>query len=147
MAGTNFDQLIVAGTATLAGNINVCSINGFMPAVGDRFEIMKFASMTGHVTFNGLDIANGIYLQPIFTSTNIVLVATNVPLNASPRLHIARNGAAEWVWWPLGYGEFHLESTTDLNPPVAWSSVTLTETNRSIYDPSESIKFFRMRQP
>jgi len=36
---------------------------------------------------------------------------------------------------------------TNLNPPIAWLPVTLTETNRSIYAPTGSAKFFRMISP
>ena len=99
------------------------------------------------MAFNGLDIAKGVTLLPVFSSTNLVLVATNAPLNAAPRLSLARNGDSLWAWWPLGYGEFQLQSATNLNPPIAWSPVTLTETNRSISTPTGSAKFFRMISP
>ena len=69
-----------------------------------------FASRSGSVVFNGLDIAKGVTLLPVFSSTNLVLVATNAP-------------------------------------PITWSPVTLTETNRSISTPTGPAKFFRMMQP
>lgn len=67
IAGTNYDQVVITGAAALAGTINVVSINGFVPALGDRFEIMKFGSVSGSgsLTFQGLDITNGISLQPV----------------------------------------------------------------------------------
>ncbi len=147
IAGTNYDQIIVTSNASLAGAINVCSINGFTPAPGDQFEIMRFGSMSGSVNFQGLDVAQGIYLQPVISSTNIVLVATSVPNNPAPRMHLARNGDSLWLWWPLGYGGFNVESTTNLNAPVAWSPVTPAEVNRHTFQSAEPMKLFRMIQP
>jgi hypothetical protein len=49
-AGTQFDQLAVAGTgntATLAGTLNVSVINGFSPPVGSTYLILLFPSRTG----------------------------------------------------------------------------------------------------
>ncbi len=147
IAGTNYDQVAIAGQANLAGSINVCSVNGFVPALGDRFEIMKFTSKSGNVSFRGLDIANGIYLQPIFSSTNLVLVATNTPPSAAPKLNLAYNGDSLWLWWPLGYGSFNVQSATNLNPPIAWSPVTLAELNRHTFTSQGPQKYFRMVKP
>ena len=147
VAGTNHDQVVIASNAVLAGTINVCSINGFTPAPGDQFEIMKFASMSGSVAFTGLDIANGIQLQPVVSATNIVLVAASATPSASPRLNVARNGTDLWTWWPQGYGSFQLQSATNLTAPVQWSPVSLTEPNRAILTPSRLATFFRMISP
>ncbi len=143
IAGMNYDQIVVTSNATLAGTINVCSINGFTPAPGDQFEIMKFGSMSGSVNFQGLDIAQGIYLQPVISATNIMLLSTTVPPVAAPRLHLARNGNSLWLWWPLGYGGFNLESTTNLDAPIGWSPVIPMEINRHIFTPTGPARFFR----
>ena len=147
IAGTNYDQVVITGNATLAGTINVVSINGFTPAPGDRFEIMKFASRSGSVTFQGLDIANGITLVPEVSSSNIILVATSVPLSPSPRLNVFRNGDALWVSWPHGYPGFQLHSATNLAAPIQWSPVPLSEPNRAILAPSGPATFFRLVSP
>ena len=146
-AGINYDHVAITGSAQLAGTINVVSIIGFVPALGDRFEIMKFGSRSGSVTFQGLDITNGIYLQPVFSPTNLVLVATNAPLRAAPKLNLAYNGDALWLWWPLGYGAFNVQSTTNLNSPIPWSPVTPAELNRHTFPSAEPMKFFRMIKP
>ena len=149
IAGTNYDQVSITGSAQLAGTINVVSINGFVPALGDRFEIMKFGSVSGSgsLTFQGLDITNGVYLQPVFSPTNLVLVATNAPLSAAPKLNLARNGDSLWLWWPLGYGAFNVQSTTNLNTPIPWSPVAPAELNRHTFTPAGPAKFFRMISP
>ena len=102
---------------------------------------------SGSVTFQGFDITNGIFLQPDFSATNLVLVAANAPLQAVPKMNLARNGDALWLWWPLGYGAFNVESTTNLNAPIAWSPVTPTEINRHIFTPAGPAKYFRMVSP
>ncbi len=48
-AGSEFDQLVVAGVLTLAGDIDVTLLDGFVPQAGDRFDIF--------VASGGLDIA------------------------------------------------------------------------------------------
>ncbi len=39
-AGTDYDQLSVAGTALLSGSLRVLMINGFAPAIDDTFDIL-----------------------------------------------------------------------------------------------------------
>ncbi len=52
--GTDYDQLIISGsgTATLAGDLNVSLINGFVPALGNTFQILTYASQSGAFTVN-----------------------------------------------------------------------------------------------
>lgn len=77
-----------------------------------------------------------------------MLVATNsTPLNASPKMNLAYNGDALWLWWPLGYGAFNVQSTTNLNSPIPWSPVTPAEINRHTFTNAGPAKFFRMVQP
>ena len=52
-AGTQLDQVNVAGTAVLNGTLNVALINGFGPNAGETFSVLKFAGSTGSfATFN-----------------------------------------------------------------------------------------------
>jgi hypothetical protein len=144
--GTGFDQLVVTGQALLAGAINICSINGYVPNPGDSFEIMKFSSVSGSVAFNGLDVAKGVRLEPIVTSTNIVLVAASVAPSSAPSLHIAPNGDNLWTWWPVGFSTFTLQSNTNL-APANWQQVTLNELNRYVCGREGQARFFRMVGP
>ena len=102
---------------------------------------------SGSRNFQGLDITNGISLLPVFSATNLVLVATNAPLSVSPKMNLARNGDSFWLWWPLGYGGFNVQSATNLNPPIAWSPVAPAEGNRHTFESAEPMKFFRMISP
>src|SRR4029453_5722614 len=40
IAGTQFDQLIVAGDALLNGQLGVLLVNGFVPAAGNTFKVL-----------------------------------------------------------------------------------------------------------
>jgi uncharacterized protein YaiE (UPF0345 family) len=45
--GTQYDQLVVGGNASLAGSLELASINGFVPQPGDQFRILTCGSLTG----------------------------------------------------------------------------------------------------
>jgi hypothetical protein len=86
-AGTGFDQINITGTATLAGTLDVDLYGGFTPTVGQTFQIFTWNSYSG--TFNqysGLDLYNGTRLNPVYSSTGLVLEVVNNPditLNAT----------------------------------------------------------------
>jgi hypothetical protein len=63
-AATQFDQLAISGTATLAGTLNVQLLNGFIPASGNSFAVLTFGSHSGSFeTVTGLQ-ENGINFTP-----------------------------------------------------------------------------------
>lgn len=51
--GSQHDQLIIEGNATLDGKLRVTAIDGFSPQVGDSFTILTAASVVG--TFSDVD--------------------------------------------------------------------------------------------
>ena len=58
VAGTQYDQLRVGGSATLDGTLNVSLANGFTPADLDSFQVLTFGSRSGDFAVkNGLDWA------------------------------------------------------------------------------------------
>lgn len=70
--GSGYDQLNVNGTATLAGNLNVSLINGFVPPADSNCQILTFASLGGDfASKNGL----APYFVPIYNPTNLTLAA------------------------------------------------------------------------
>ena len=81
--GTEYDAIDISGVANFDGTINVSLINDFFPVLGDRFDIITYASYTGdtELDFTGLNIGNGLRLNPIFSDTGLSLVvgASNVP--------------------------------------------------------------------
>ena len=80
-AGSQFDQLEVDGTATLAGALNVSLINSFQPSSGQSFEIETFdAHLGSFATINGLPpglIAN-------YTSSDLLLISQIVGITVTP---------------------------------------------------------------
>jgi len=69
-----YDQLNVSGHATLNGLMTVDLINGFVPQVGNMFDIMNFSSRSG--TFSlvlGLPINNQEHFELEYNSTNLML--------------------------------------------------------------------------
>ncbi len=47
VAGAQYDQLIVTGTVTLGGALNVAFVNGFNPATNDAFTIVQSGAISG----------------------------------------------------------------------------------------------------
>jgi hypothetical protein len=75
-AGTQYDRLAVTGTAALAGTLSGTLINGFVPAHGDAFTILTFASKTGTFTTLSLPpLAVGWYWITSYLPTSVVITA------------------------------------------------------------------------
>ncbi len=49
--GTQYDQLLVSGTAALDGTLDVMLLNGFVVQLGDSFVLMTFAGESGQFNF------------------------------------------------------------------------------------------------
>lgn len=46
-AGTDYDQLVITGQADLNGTLSVSSVNTFVPALGNRFQLLTAANISG----------------------------------------------------------------------------------------------------
>lgn len=65
-AESNFDRVIVAQDAVLDGALEVVLLDGFVPAAGDEFEFLTFASSEGDFSqIAGLQISDTRYFVPI----------------------------------------------------------------------------------
>ena len=49
---TQHDRIVVVGAATLAGNLNVSLIGGFVPAIGNSFVVLDAVTSSGSFTTN-----------------------------------------------------------------------------------------------
>ena len=81
--GTQFDRLVSSGagtSATLAGTLNLSTINGFSPSLGQNFQILAFVNRNNTVftTVNGTALPNGLFFTPQYNLTNLTLSVTNV---------------------------------------------------------------------
>jgi len=71
---TSFDQLNITGRASLNGTLFVDLLNGYVPQIGNLFDIMNFSSSSG--TFSttvGLPINNQEHFVLEYNSTNLTL--------------------------------------------------------------------------
>gem|GEM_PF-5919863 len=79
-ACSEFDQLNVTGTATLNGTLKLNLINDFVPAVGDTFQVITYASHMGSfAAITGSYIGNGRKLQISYNPTDVRLTVINIP--------------------------------------------------------------------
>ncbi len=74
LPGTEHDQVVVSGSAELAGTISVSLIDGFVPDAGDALVLMTYASHTGSFEVVNLpaalpDLRFGLFVEP----TRVVL--------------------------------------------------------------------------
>ena len=77
VAGTGYDQLNVAGLATLDGTLSVKLIDGYVPLEGDTFDIITFGSVNGRFdTGTGfLATDSNIYFELVERADGLSLVA------------------------------------------------------------------------
>ena len=75
--GTQYSQLQVGGTASLAGTLTVTLASGFIPTIGSTFTVLTGAAVTG--TFSNSTIAiNGTeHFNVSYTSTGVVLTVAS----------------------------------------------------------------------
>jgi phage baseplate assembly protein gpV len=82
--GAEHDQLIITGTATLAGTLQTRALDSYLPDFGDVFRVMTFASRSGDFeTFDALDLGTYRLLVLTFsedgTALDLVTVSSNDP--------------------------------------------------------------------
>ena len=77
--GTEFDRIEVAGTAFLDGTLEVQFINGFVPQLGDEFEVITFNGRNADFnTYSGMDIGLDLKLVPDLNDSRLILRAEPV---------------------------------------------------------------------
>ncbi len=81
--GTEHDQLIVTGNASLNGTLDIVLVNGFVPTPGDTFEIMTFTSVTGHFARVACPNLGGGLSANLAVGINNVMVKTGIDCNAN----------------------------------------------------------------
>jgi hypothetical protein len=70
--GTGYDRLVVNGTVTLDGALNVSTLNGFLPNFGDFFDVLTFQARNGDfATYNGLDLGDYRILDPVYGANGL----------------------------------------------------------------------------
>jgi Dockerin type I domain len=102
--GTQYDQLTIAGSATLDGTLNLSLINGFTPTIGQQFTVLT----AGSIVNNGFVLAGSAAgsFTLLVNSTSVILQAIGL---AGDYNHNGVVDAADYVVWRKTLG-----STTDL---------------------------------
>jgi len=73
LAGTQYDQLIVNGDASLAGTLSLVKYNGFLPTDGDNFQLLTYYGLTGQfATTTGLYPGSQRYYTTTYTPSYLV---------------------------------------------------------------------------
>ncbi|HEY0075425.1 MAG TPA: Ig-like domain-containing protein [Abditibacteriaceae bacterium] len=93
-AGTQYDQLIVNGSATLNGTLEISQYGNFEPAAGNSFQLVKYLSSSGSFSAIKTAFPSGRYFTITKTSSYLV-VQTNADAGlpcvtvSSPKLNQA----------------------------------------------------------
>jgi len=74
-ASGQFGQVTVTAAAALDGTLKSELVNGYAPATGDGFQIMKFASATGSFATFDLPMVGGLAFQAAASADNVVIAA------------------------------------------------------------------------
>jgi hypothetical protein len=92
-AGSQFDQLVIDGNATLAGTLDVALRNAFTPSSGDTFRIVSFASRSGEFTQMASPSA---VLRANYTGSDLTLLSEvpGIKVNPTFGLKTSEAGAA-----------------------------------------------------
>ncbi|MEJ7590088.1 MAG: hypothetical protein WKF77_00915 [Planctomycetaceae bacterium] len=77
-ATPDYDQLVISGSATLNGTLNVTTVSGFTPGIGQSFAMMTFASRSGDFATKNLPTINSLAtLSTQANTTNYTLLGAN----------------------------------------------------------------------
>lgn len=85
IAGTSvgaggYDQVIAAGSASLAGTLALEFLDDFRPTAGQVFDVLKWNQRTGSFSsYTGLYAGKGIFLKPVYQADRLQLIATALP--------------------------------------------------------------------
>jgi hypothetical protein len=163
IAGTNtlaegaqqFDQLVVSGTAYLAGGTIAFGLfdpddqtnlaNVFQPPDGATFDVV----VASNIVVNALHLFGPVWGDGLFFKGGVVtltnglqavrLMATHIPphiflQNAGPKFHLV---------YGTNYTGYTVESSTNLSD---WSAFS-TGTNVVVLSPTNASRFFRLSKP
>jgi hypothetical protein len=146
-AGANHSRLEVTGNAAVAGTIGVRLADGYLPAPGDAFNVLAFASHTGDFTcHNGfLFLGQNRRLLKQYAGTSLTLATVSAPDPTDVVLSVGAQQTSAIVCWPTEFVGYSLYAATNLTTPE-WTPQP-SVTNRYLETPMASEKFFRLSKP
>jgi fibronectin-binding autotransporter adhesin len=75
--GTQYSQLQVSGSASLAGTLTVTLASGFTPTIGSTFTVMTAGSISGTFSDSTIAISSSEHFNVSYTSTGVVLTVAS----------------------------------------------------------------------
>jgi len=114
IAGAEFDQLQVSGTASLGGHLNVTLVNGFVPGTNDVFPFLTGAPRpSAFATFHADAVGGGYYLNPVYQPGGVELrVVEPTPRFVSSQLQ--RSSRQAWFQMAgVAAQNYVIEATTN----------------------------------
>jgi fibronectin-binding autotransporter adhesin len=75
--GTQYSQLQVGSTASLAGTLTVTLASGFTPAIGSTFTVLTAGAITGTFSDSTIAINSSEHFAVSYTSTGVVLTVVS----------------------------------------------------------------------
>jgi hypothetical protein len=143
--GISHGRLEIAGTAKLDGSIAVRWVDGYVPELGDVFQVMTFNRGEGHFRCRSgmFLLGKDRRLEVVVGANDVKLVCIAAPDPAGPSLSIIKTDGV-MLCWPAEF-DYVLESSTNLNQ-TNWTRESLTLTNRWLDDLSTPAKFYRLRR-
>ena len=125
VAGTQYDQLNVTGTATLDGTLNVSALHGFAPGIGATFQVLGYSPHSGQfasIMFQGFPGSTN--LSANYNANDLTLTTASAALSSiavTPANPTIAKGLTQQF---TATGTFSDGTTQDLTSPVTWASAT-----------------------
>jgi hypothetical protein len=118
--GAGFDQLIVAGNASLDGQLEVIFVNGFVPQAGQTFQVVKSGSLAGQFASLSAPSPAGTVWVPRYSSGGVSLVLAG-NLNIPPP-YVSGGGLN--LSLSTTPGIIYVAQVTEELNPAAWQTVS-----------------------
>jgi hypothetical protein len=124
--GSEHDKLNVSGAATLDGTLAISLVNRFLPAPGDEFEIMTYASRTGEFADTTGWLFDDKALVKVYGANALTLFAT---YQGDATFDFYVDGL-DYVAWSSNYltgdtwqeGDFNADGIVDGLDYIVWST-------------------------
>ena len=109
--GTEYDQLVVGGNATLAGTLELRSINGFVPQPGDEFQVLTCGSQTGQFSRINSSALTNVICFARYSGTNVSVFMM------SRLMPVVSGGTLSFSIFAMPGFSYRVQASDSLNPP------------------------------
>jgi hypothetical protein len=123
-SATDYGHISRPTNAALTGTVSANYNGGFVPAIGDEFNVLAYQSFSGNFSHTNLpagSLADGVYGA---TGFSLLITAAGTGPTNHPILTIELvSGDTVAISWPTASGSFNLQSNASLSPE-GWSTIT-----------------------